>query len=144
MLVSLLNDVRSLGPKGAIVDVPEGYARSFLFPEHLAVLASKSVVAADKALDDRPKESKAEREERELAGEIDGLEIVRLVKQEKGLPASAVGREDVKQGLKELGFKVPLDFIGLKKPLKEFGTFDVPVTFPSGFESQLSVIIEAA
>lgn len=143
MLVSLLNDVRALGPKGAIVDVPEGYARSFLFPEHLAVLATKDVVAADKALDDRPRETKTEREERELAGEIDGLEIVRSVKEEKGVPVTAVKKEDVKQGLKELGFKVPLECISMK-PLKEFGTFDVPVQFPSGFESQLSVIIEAA
>lgn len=143
MLVSLLNDVRALGPKGAIVNVPDGYARSFLFPEHLAVLATKDVVAADKALDDRPKETKAEREERMLAAEIDGLEIVRAVKEEKGTPAVAVEKQDVKQGLKELGFKVPLDFISMK-PIKEFGTFEVPVLFPTGFESQLSLIIEAA
>lgn len=143
MLVSLLADVRALGPSGAIVSVPDGYARSFLFPEHLAVLATKDVVAADKALDDRPKETKAEREERELAAEIDGLEIVRSVKEEKGVPVSAVEKQDVKQGLKELGFKVPLDSISMK-PIKEFGTFDVPVLFPTGFESQLSLIIEAA
>lgn len=143
MLVSLLADVRALGPSGAIVNVPDGYARSFLFPEHLAVLATKDVVAADKALDDRPKETKVEREERELAAEIDGLEIVRSIKEEKGVPVSAVEKQDVKQGLKELGFKVPLDFISMK-PIKEFGTFEVPVLFPTGFESQLSLIIEAA
>ncbi len=143
MLVSLIADVRALGPSGAIVSVPDGYARSFLFPEHLAVLATKDVVAADKALDDRPKETKAEREERMLAAEIDGLEIVRSVKEEKGAPASAVEKQDVKQGLKELGFKVPLDFISME-PIKEFGTFDVSVLFPTGFESQLSLIVEAA
>ncbi len=143
MLVSLIADVRALGPLGAIVDVPEGYARSFLFPEHLAVLASKDVIAADKALDDRPKETKAEREERELAASIDGLEIVRSVKEDNGVPAVSVEKEDVKQGLKELGFKIPLECIAMK-PLKEFGTFDIPVVFPTGFESQLSLIIEAA
>lgn len=143
MLVSLLNDVRSLGPKGAIVDVPEGYARSFLFPEHLAVLATKDVVAADKALDDRPKESKAEREERELAGEVDGLEVVIPVKVEKNLPAQPVTADDVRKGLKELGFKVPREYLKMDT-IKDFGTVEVPVVFPSGFESQLSVIIEAA
>ncbi len=143
MLVSLIADVRALGPLGAIVDVPEGYARSFLFPEHLAVLASNDVIAADKALDDRPKETKAEREERELAASIDGLEIVRSVKEDNGVPAVSVEKEDVKQGLKELGFKIPLECIAMK-PLKEFGTFDIPVVFPTGFESQLSLIIEAA
>lgn len=143
MLVSLLNDVRSLGPKGAIVDVPEGYARSFLFPEHLAASASADTVAKDKALDNRPREGKEEREERELSAEIDGLEIVIPAKEEKGIPAAQITKEDIRKGLKELGFKVPLDFISMK-PVQEFGTFDVPVTFPSGFESQLSLIIEAA
>lgn len=143
MLVSLLADVRSLGPKGAIVDVPEGYARTFLFPEHLATSATAEAIAIDKALDNRPKESKEEREERELAASIDGLEIVIPVKAEKNMPEVLVTKEDVKRGLKELGFKVPLDYISMK-PVQEFGTFEFPVSFPSGFESQLSLIIEAA
>lgn len=143
MLVSLLADVRSLGPKGAIVDVPEGYARTFLFPEHLAASATPEAIAVDKALDNRPKESKEEREERELAAEIDGLEVVIPVKAEKNIPEAPITKEDVKRGLKELGFKVPLEYISMK-PVQEFGTFEFPVSFPSGFESQLSLIIEAA
>lgn len=143
MLVSLLSDVRSLGPAGAIVDVPDGYARSFLFPEHLAVLATTHAVAADKALDDRPKETKAEREERQLASEIDGIEVVIPVKAEKNLPAQAVTADDVRKGLKELGFKVPREYLKMDT-FTDFGAVDVPVVFPSGFESQLSVIIEAA
>ncbi len=144
MLVSLLNDVRSLGPKGAIVDVPDGYAQSFLFPEHLAVLATKDVVARDRALDDRPKESKTEREDRELAGEIDGLEVVVPVEVKKGKIVTEVTSAVVRQGLKDLGFKVPFDAIKLKQKIDDIGTFDVPVVFPSGFEATISLITEAA
>lgn len=100
-------------------------------------------MAADKALDDRPRETKTEREERELAGEVDGLEVVIPVKVEKNLPAQAVTADDVRKGLKELGFKVPREYLKMDT-IKDFGTVEVPVMFPSGFESQLSVIIEAA
>lgn len=144
MLVSLLDDVRSLGPKGAIVDVPDGYAKSFLFPEHLAVLASKDVVARDKALDDRPVESKTEREDRELAGEIDGLEVVVPVKIEKGKVITDVTSAIIRQGLKDLGFKVPFESIKLRQKIDDIGSFDVPVVFPSGFEAMVSVVTEAA
>lgn len=143
MFVSLLSDVRSLGPAGAIVDVPEGYAQSFLFPEHLAVLATKDVVAKDKALDDRPKETKIEQAERELAGEIDGLEVVIPVALDKGKLDEPVSVAMIRQGLKDMGYKVPFDAIKTKD-IAEVGTVDVPVVFPSGFESTISVVIEAA
>ncbi len=144
MLVSLLSDVRALGPQGAIVDVPDGYAQSFLFPEHLAVLASKDVIAQDHALDARPKERKTEREDRELAGEIDGLEVVIPVQVKKGKVVTEVTSAMVRQGLKDLGFKVPIDAIVLKQKVDDIGSFDIPVVFPSGFEATISLITEAA
>lgn len=144
MLVSLLNDVRSLGPKGAIVDVPDGYAQSFLFPEHLAVLATKDTVARDKALEDRPKETKDEREDRELAGELDGLEVVIPVAEKKGKLAEDVTSAVIRQALKDLGLKVPFDAIRLKEPLREFGSYEVGIVFGTGFEATITVIIEAA
>lgn len=144
MFVSLLNDVRSLGPKGAIVEVPDGYAKSFLFPEHLAVLATKDVIARDQALDDRPLEGKVEREERQLAAELDGLEVVIPVELKKEKLATEVTVATIRQGLKDMGHKVAFDTIKLDKPLTELGTYEVPLLFSTGFESTISVIIEAA
>ncbi len=143
MLVSLLNDVRALGPKGAIVDVPDGYATTFLFPEHLAVAASKDAVAQDKALDERPREGKEEREDRALAAEIDGVEVVIAAKAEKDRLAAPVTAEDVWRGLKDLGYKIKREYLQMK-PIEDFGSVDIPVQFPTGFESQITVIIEAA
>ncbi|MEK9155132.1 MAG: 50S ribosomal protein L9 [Patescibacteria group bacterium] len=143
MLVSLLNDVRALGPKGAIVDVPDGYASTFLFPEHLAVTATKDVIAKDQALENRPKETKEERQDRELAGEIDGIEIVISVKVEKGIVTPPVTAGMVRQGLKDLGYKISFDCFSMK-PMTEIGTFEVPINFPAGFEATISVVVEEA
>jgi large subunit ribosomal protein L9 len=143
MLVSLLNDVRALGPKGAIVDVPDGYASTFLFPEHLAVSATPDVVAKDKALDDRPRETKNEREDREMAGEIDGLEIVIPVEVEKGKVTTEVTPAMIRQSLKDIGYKIPFDVIRLSKRIDEIGSFEIPITFPTGFEATITVLTEA-
>lgn len=42
MKVILLEDVKSVGKRGAIVTVSEGYAKNFLFPKKLAMEATKS------------------------------------------------------------------------------------------------------
>ena len=43
MKVVLREDVETLGTKGDLVDVADGYARNFLLPRGLAILASKGV-----------------------------------------------------------------------------------------------------
>lgn len=42
MKVILLQDVKSVGKKGELVNASEGYAKNFLFPKKLAVEATKS------------------------------------------------------------------------------------------------------
>lgn len=143
MLVSLLSDVRALGPKGALVDVPDGYANTFLFPEHLAVIATKDAVAEDYALEHRPKETPEERHDRELAGEIDGIEVVIPVEVKQGKMITEVTPARIRQGLKELGMKVPFEAIRLAKSINDVGSFEVPVVFSSGFEAVITVITEA-
>ena len=144
MQVILLDDVRSLGRKGSVVDVPEGYARNFLFPQHLAVEASKKALAAK---DEREhaatrKEKNNEKAERRLAEAIDGIEVVIRAKADKGTLYAAIGAKQVAQALKELGHKVDETLI-VMTPIKEAGTSDVTVDFPSGFEAVVTVVIEA-
>ncbi len=49
MKVVLLEDVKSKGKKGTIVNVSDGYARNFLFPKNLAKIADAKAVADVKA-----------------------------------------------------------------------------------------------
>ncbi len=49
MKVLLLDDVKGQGKKGQIVNVSDGYARNFLFPKKLAVVADEKVMAEVKA-----------------------------------------------------------------------------------------------
>ena len=62
MKVILLQDVKSLGKKGEIVNVNDGYARNFLFPKKLAVEANNENMAKLKAKN----ESKAYKKEMDI------------------------------------------------------------------------------
>ncbi len=139
MRVTLLENIKALGAEGQIVEVPEGYAIHFLFPQHMAVKETKKAEE-----ESAPKKmTKAEIEEEQLAGEVDGQEIVLSVKEVKGKPKAPVTAKDIKKALKDLGYKVDTDWIRME-PIKEFQTLELAVEFPSGFESLLRVTVEPA
>ena len=143
MKLILLEDVKNLGLAGDVVEVSEGYARNFLFPQHLAVEAS------DQALKEREKsakakvkkEKKAEKAEKTLAAKVDGAEVIIKAKADEGKLYAAVNAKDVSLALKEQGLKVPDKYITFKAT-KEIGTYEATVDFPSGFDATINIIIE--
>ncbi|MFH1711986.1 MAG: 50S ribosomal protein L9 [Patescibacteria group bacterium] len=144
MKLILLEDVKSLGRAGDVVEASEGYARNFLFPQHLAVEAS------EEALKEREQSEKAkakqdkkeEKAEKALAAKIDGAEVVIQAKADEGKLYASVSVKDVAAALKEQGMKVSEKFINFKST-KELGTYEATVDFPSGFDATVNIIIEA-
>jgi large subunit ribosomal protein L9 len=144
MHVSLLEDVNALGPKGATVDVPDGYAVNFLFPQHLAVKVGQSALT-DKDEVKRLKSVRPEAvsPEQELASEIDGLEVVVQAQMKKGKMVAPVTATEVRAALKDLGYKLPKSAIKME-PITSLGSLDVPILFASGFEATVQVVVEQA
>lgn len=144
MKLILLEDVKKLGFKGDVVDVSEGYARNFLFPQHLAVEATEEKLNEMKAREKASvkKVKKAEKEEKRLAAAIDGQEILIEAKADGGKLFAAIGPKDVAKALKDKGFKVNKEYIEFE-PKKETGAYEALVNFPSGFEATVSVVIES-
>lgn len=137
MRVTLLEDVASLGPKGLAVEVPDGYAVNFLFPQFLAVKSEEP-----KADDIAAKEpTKDELAEQQLAGEADGLEVVIPLKVVKGKVKKPVTATEIRAALKELDIVVPKSVIKTKT-FSEPGTYEAALEFPSGFEAKISVTVE--
>ena len=143
MQVILLDDVRALGRKGVVVDVPEGYARNFLFPQHLAVEASKKALHEkdERDIAQKSRVKKDEKQDRRLAEQIDGLEVVVEAKADKGTLYASVGAKEIAAALKDEGFKVNADYIEVD-PIKEIGSSEVTISFPSGFEAMITVVVE--
>lgn len=143
MHVTLLEDVNSLGPKGAIVDVPEGYALNFLFPQHLAVKVASSV-ETDKEEIKRLKTLKPEvmSPEQKMAGDVDGAEVVIQARLKDGKFIDPITATEVRAGLKELGYTVPKSAIKME-PITSVGNVDVPISFGKGFDASISVVVES-
>ncbi|MBI2444120.1 MAG: 50S ribosomal protein L9 [Candidatus Magasanikbacteria bacterium] len=143
MKVILLQPVAGLGESDEIKEVADGYARNFLFPRHLAVLASEQAVQ-DLAARQKKAAREAERdlrEQQQLAGKVDGEEIeISERASAKGQLYAAVGPARVAQALAERNLPVAPEQIAMK-PIKEAGTYPVKIKFRHGLEAEVIVII---
>jgi large subunit ribosomal protein L9 len=146
MKVVLLKDVPSYGKEGETIEVPDGYARNFLFPQNLAIQATTQAMVLAKA-----KKQKKEKEEKKslkdagrLAGALDDLEIEVLAKvNDTGKLYAAVSAKDVAEATKAAGHKIDPEWVEFSEPIKDTGTFEVTVNLPHGFEAKLNVRVES-
>jgi len=144
MKIILLEDVENTGKKDEIKEVADGYARNFLFPNKLAVLATRSEL--DK-LKERKKieEGKAEEELtifQKIASELDGFELEIFAKiGEEGKIFGSINSVKVSEKLKENGFKIEKEWIKLKTPIKEMGEHEISIELPHNLEVKIKVIV---
>ena len=144
MKVVLLQDVAGIGRADDIKEVSEGYARNFLFPKHMAV------VAKDKALkelsDKKVKQAKdAEmdlKEQQDLAGRLDGFDItIKEKASEAGVLYAAVGATKILQELNKRGVKIEKSQVE-NKIIKKAGDYTVKIKLRHGLEAEISVRVE--
>jgi large subunit ribosomal protein L9 len=142
MEVILRDHVENLGRRGDVVKVADGYARNYLLPRKLALLATeanKKVVERQRKIADT--QEAAERSGAEaLAAQLAKLEIVvsRRVGEHDALYGS-VTSADIAEVLAEKGFETDKRKIQLAEPLKAIGEFTVPVKLHRDVVAQLTV-----
>lgn len=148
MKVILRQDVKALGKKGETKEVSDGYARNFLFPHGLAVEASAVNM---KQLEQQKKVEKArkdreEAEARQLAENINGLQVTLAVKAgEGGRLFGSVTAKDVADAIKRYsGLEIDKRKIELDEGIKNLGTYPVSIHVHPGIsaEVQLRVVEE--
>ena len=145
MKVILIRDVESLGKEGDLVEVSDGHARNFLFPQNLGIQATPDILQKYK-----DKEKALARETNKgmsaagkLAGKLDGREVVIKEKvSDGGVLYAAVKEKAIVKALKEIGIKVTAKAVKIKTPMKELGEYTVNIELKHGFEAELKVIVE--
>lgn len=131
MKVILLSDVASLGRKGAVVEVAEGYGRNYLLPRGMAQEASRGALAVlgeqRKASERREAESLAEA--RALAERLTEAKLVVSVRAGgNGKLFGAVTNADVAGAIERaLGIRIDRHKIELRTQIKNLGTYPVEV-----------------
>ena len=130
MEVILRQHVDNVGRRGEVVKVADGYARNYLLPRKLALLATEG---NKKQIDrERSKFEALEAEEQKVAeatsARMAGLEIeiARKVGETEALYGS-VTSSDIADALAAKGFDIDRRKLQLHEPIKKLGEFDVPV-----------------
>jgi large subunit ribosomal protein L9 len=148
MQVILLQDVKSLGKKGEIVKVSDGYARNFVIPKKLGVEATeknKNELKLQKAHEDKVAAQKLA-DAKAMAEDISGKEIVVKIKAgENGKVFGSIsGKEIVAAAKEQHGLDLDKKKIQLADPIKSFGKFEVPIKLHPQVTGTLNVVVQEA
>ena len=144
MKVILQETLEGVGNLGDLLDVSPGFARNYLLPRRKAVEANnRNIKAFEHA--QRVTTEKAKKEKLDIEAHAKNLSAVSLT-----IPAQvgkddkmfgSVTSKDIVEGLAEKGFEVDRRKIQLAQPIKELGTFTIPVKLPREVTASISVHI---
>ena len=128
MKVILQQDVKGQGKKGQLVNVSDGYARNFLLPKNLAVIATAENVNTMKQQEKaRKAQEAAEKAEAEaLSEKLKGLTVKVAAKAgEGGRLFGAVTAKEISECLAEHGLTIAKTKLVLDEPIKACGGYQI-------------------
>ena len=145
MKVILREDVYNLGKSGELVNVKDGYARNFLLPRNLAMLASSANVRQleheKQVIELRQQKLKGAAQEQGKKLEGVKVTIKRKVGEQDKLFGSVTAL-DIAEALAAAGHKVDRRHIHLPEPIKAVGQFPVEVRLHRDVTAKLNVNVE--
>ena len=145
MKIILQQDVENLGQMGDIVKVRDGYARNFLIPRGVAIIANEKNERQLRHFQNmaQAKAAKELGEANAFASQIEATTVgfIRSSSDEDKMFGS-VTTKDIAEALKEKGVEISRKSITLSEPIREFGTFSVSIQLKRGVKAQLPVVVQ--
>lgn len=146
MQVILLEDVKSLGKKGEIVKVNDGYARNFILPKKLGVEANaknKNDLKLQKANEVKVAQQILE-EAKAFAAELKEKEvIVKLKSGNDGRTFGSISTKEIAHAAKEqLGLDIDKKKMHLVEPIRSLGVYNVSVKLHPKVMGELKVKVQ--
>ena len=143
MKVILLADVKGQGKKDQVIDVSDGYARNFLLPKKLAVMADSKALneVKNKEASKQHKIDVERANAEQIAKKLETI-VVRMVYAagpDKRLYGSVTSKEIAEYLKRDFGIEIDKRKISLKDPIKSFGTFKVDVKLFADVNGKITV-----
>lgn len=146
MEVILLQDVKSLGKKGEIVKVSDGYARNLILPKKLGVEAN----AKNRQELEQQKEAERQRlqaileEAQALGAKLKDLTVkIRIKVGENGRVFGSITTKEIAAGLKEQhGYEIDKKKMVLADAIKNVGTYEVAVKLHPQVTVNIKAVVE--
>ena len=145
MKVILQQDVKGQGKKGQLIEVSEGYARNFLLPRKLAVLATADAMNTMKLQEKAKKAEEArQKAEAEAIAEKLGSAQVKVTARAgaNGKLFGAVTSKEVSDALSaQHGIELAKQKIVLDEPIKSFGTYQLKAKLGHEVSGTIHVLV---
>ena len=145
MKIILLKDIKGVGKKFEEKIVSDGYAINMLLPKKLAVSATGPGAKQVEALKKQNEANQAQEDKKleESLHKIAGKTIsIQMKATEQGHLFEKINAEKLVRVLREQGIEISADHITLEVPIKEIGTYEVPISIKPGVESKFTLLVE--
>lgn len=142
MKIILKKDLENLGASGDVVKVKDGYARNYLIPKGLAIVATRTnmKIVDELKANEAKKAKKAETTAQNAAKKLKDISVTVSVKVgEDDKLFGAVTAPMIADLVAEKGIEIDKHSIVLEEPIKELGVFDVPVKVGAGIRAEVKV-----
>ena len=144
MEVILRSDVDKLGSRGQVVKVSDGFARNYLLPKRLAVVASdanKKIVEQERQAHLR-REAKLKVDAEDLGRLMTGVSVTIAHKAgEQDQLFGSVTSHNIADALEQKHFTIDRRKIALDEPIKQLGEFKVPVRLHKDVTAEVTVVV---
>lgn len=142
MKVILKEDVQGLGKAGQIINVKDGYARNYLLPKGLALIADeKNLKALELQKKKFEQEAKKKRQDAEsIAERLSQLQLT--IKAKAGEDQKLFGSitaKDIAEALNKEGFSIDKKQIILQEPIKRAGEYTAQVKLHSNIVAKVNI-----
>jgi large subunit ribosomal protein L9 len=143
MKVILLADIKGKGKKDQVLEVPDGYARNYLFAKKLAIEADAKALNELKTRE-ASRQYKYDLEKAAALETAKQLESITLVLRHKAgvdnkLYGTVTTKEIVQQLKREYNIEVDKKKLSMESPIKAFGTYKIKAKLFSGISATITV-----
>lgn len=141
MQVILLQNVKSLGKKGEVKNVSDGYARNFLFVKKLAEIASQEAMKKLEAQKKKEKSAELENLEKtkKMATELKDKLVEIKAKSKDGKLFGSILPKDIAKAINNFGFDILEKSIILPAHIKEIGEYEIKINLGQGVETKINL-----
>jgi len=145
MKVILQKDIENLGDSGDIKDVADGYARNYLLPKKLVIVANekskKSIEHQQRLI--KIKKQKRKKQNETLLEKLSGLDLLLTAKVgEEGKLFGSITAMDISKKIKELGYEIDKRRIVIAEPIKSIGEYKVDIKLEEGLTATANVFVD--
>lgn len=144
MKVIITKNVEHLGKRGDIVEVKDGFARNFLFPKKLAILATPANI---RGLEKSQKHfskgvEKIKKMSEQIAERLNELSVKTKIKIGiDGKSFGSINAHDIVELLKKLNIEIDKKQVLLDEPIRHPGIYDINVRLPQHVSAVFKLVV---